>query len=552
MKKIAVDFGTTNTVVAVWRDARNAPETVRLPGLSKPSLGGEPPLVPSRLYIENSAGDVPQVIAGHEVQSRGYDVQGDERYFASFKRGIAARTRPLARVVDGEEWDDARAGEVFLNAVLQAVVEEEGGIDELVLTVPVQSFERYLKWLRDETSIAQGSVGGRAQRVRIVDESTAAALGYDVRTLGELILVIDFGGGTLDVSLVRMPAADEGGGVVLEGARRQVSGQPRGAVDGVGSDVEARVLAKAGRVLGGDDVDHWLLEELLERNGVSREEVGDAYWQLKLACETAKIRLSEHETAEVSVFDPDTFRTYRTTFTRSQLEDLLDRRGFYSGVQRTINKALRSARVRGIFPEDIGAVLLIGGTSQIPSVRRLVRTQFGADVVCEDRSFEAVAHGALKLALGMGLDDFLYHSYGVRHLSPLTGRHEWEEIIPAGVRYPLAEPVELILTASCDGQEALELVIGEVEESSGGLAEVMFGERSILMVNGGVELRRVIPLNDEDGSRTVAYLDPPGKAGEDRVEVVFDVDRNRTLRVTVTDLLTNRVLLHNVPVVELR
>ena len=80
----------------------------------------------------------------------------------------------------------------------------------------------------------------------------------------------------------------------------------------------------------------------------------------------------------------------------------------------------------------------------------------------------------------------------------------------------------------------------------------MFGERSILMVTGGVEMRRVIPLNDEDGSRTVAYLDPPGKAGEDRVEVIFDVDHNRTLRVTVTDLLTNRVLLHNVPVVELR
>ena len=54
----------------------------------------------------------------------------------------------------------------------------------------------------------------------------------------------------------------------------------------------------------------------------------------------------------------------------------------------------------------------------------------------------------------------------------------------------------------------------------------MFGERSILMVNGGPRCG-VIPLNDEDGSRTVAYLDPPGKAGEDRVEVIFDVDHNR-------------------------
>lgn len=569
MKKIAVDFGTTNTVVAVWRDAADAAETIRLPGLSAPPTASQPPVVPSQIYVaEASEVGEQDVITGQAVQSGGYDVQGDARFFASFKRGIAARTHPLARTIDGVEWDEARAGEVFLRQVLDAVLAEEGGVEELVLTVPVQSFERYLKWLRDETAIIHGNTPGQVQRVRVVDESTAAALGYGVRSPGELILVVDFGGGTLDVSLVRMPIAEEGEGVVLEGARRAASGNGfggrtaaggrratggRGMVGSPsGGEVEARVVAKAGRVLGGDDVDHWLLDELLERSGASRSEVGNAYAQLKLACEAAKIRLSDHESAEVSVFDPDTFRTYRATFTRSQLEDLLDQHDFYSAVQQTVNKALRGARARGIFPEDIGAVLLIGGTSQIPSVQRLLRSQFGSERVCLHKPFEAVAHGALKLAVGMGLDDFLYHAYGVRHLSPLTGRHEWEEIIPAGTRYPLDAPLELILAASRDGQEVIELVIGEVEESAGGVAEVMFGERAILMVDGGIELRHVVALNDEDGSRTVAHLDPPGRAGEDRVEVVFDVDRNRTLRVTVTDMMTNRVLLHNAPVVELR
>jgi hypothetical protein len=80
----------------------------------------------------------------------------------------------------------------------------------------------------------------------------------------------------------------------------------------------------------------------------------------------------------------------------------------------------------------------------------------------------------------------------------------------------------------------------------------MFGERAILMVEGGLELRQVVPLNDEDGARTVAYLDPPGKAGEDRVEVEFDVDKNRMLRVSVNDLTTKKTLLRNIPVVELR
>jgi len=541
MKKIAIDFGTTNTVIAVWREASNAPETVRLPGLSAPGENGLPPVVPSLLYVEN--GTEGDVSIGHSVRAEGYDVQGDERFFASFKRGIAATNRPLARLIDDSSWDEGRAGAVFLREVLAAVLEQEGDeIDELVLSVPIQSFERYLKWLRDEVVAAKWS----GQRLRVVDESTAAALGYEVRTPGELILVFDFGGGTLDVSLVRMPIAEEGSGVVLE------TGKPGAPERLVGdSYVEARVIAKAGRVLGGDDIDHWLLDELLVRNEVERRDIGDAYSQLKLAVEAAKIRLSSHEGAEISVFDPDTYRTYRATLTRVQFEELLDKQEFFSAIQKSIDKVLRGARTKGIYPEDIGAVLMVGGTSLIPSVRRMVRTIFGSERVAEHKPFEAVAHGALGLAVGLGVDDFLYHSYGVRHLSPITGRHEWEEIIPAGVRYPLDEPVKLILTASRDGQEALELVIGEVEESAGGITEVMFGDRAILMVEGGLELRRVVPLNEEDGARTVAYLDPPGKAGEDRVEVAFDVDQNRTLRVTVLDLMTKKEILRSAPVVEL-
>jgi molecular chaperone DnaK (HSP70) len=276
------------------------------------------------------------------------------------------------------------------------------------------------------------------------------------------------------------------------------------------------------------------------------------YAQLRSAVEVAKIRLSMHESTEIGVFDPDTNHFYKASFTRSQFEEILDRKEFFGAIQKTLDKVLRGARVKGIYPEDIDAVLMVGGTSLIPSVRRMIRTSFGAECVLEHKPFEAVAHGALGITVGLGIDDFLYHSYGVRHLSPITGRHEWEEIIPAGARYPLSEPVKLTLASSRDGQDVLELVIGEVEESSGGITEVMFGDRAILMVDGGVELRRIVPMNDRDGARTVAYLDPPGKAGEDRIEVAFNVDRDRTLRVTVLDLLTKKEILHSVPVVELR
>ena len=156
------------------------------------------------------------------------------------------------------------------------------------------------------------------------------------------------------------------------------------------------------------------------------------------------------------------------------------------------------------------------------------------------------------LAAGIGVHDILYHSYGIRHRIPDSTRTEYDEIIAAGTRYPLDEPVEVILTASRENQDAIELVIGEVEEGASGITEVMFGDHAILMVEDGMELHRVVPLNDEDGARTVAHLDPPGVPGVDRIQAEFNVDNNRMLRVTVTDMHTERILLRAAAVVELR
>jgi hypothetical protein len=96
------------------------------------------------------------------------------------------------------------------------------------------------------------------------------------------------------------------------------------------------------------------------------------------------------------------------------------------------------------------------------------------------------------------------------------------------------------------------MVIGELAEDGAGLSEVYFGEHQIVLVEDAEQLRRVVPLNDAEGARTIARLDPPGQPGQDRVRVEFTVDANRALRVTVTDLKSKRVLMENAKVVELR
>ncbi len=534
-RSIAIDFGTTNTVVAEWFEGLDRPRAVRLEGLSAPPVDGLPPAVPSLLYVHEG-----EVRAGWEVRAGGYDVQGDRRFFASFKRGIAARHRPLPRELDGETWDEERAGAAFLRAVLRAITQDEGDIEELVLTVPIQAFERYVQWLIE---LAEGSLPAR--RLRIVDEPTAAALGYEVREPGSLVMVFDFGGGTLDVSVVRMPTA--GGGVVYD----LVGQRPARRAGPAAPDETAVVVAKAGQVLGGDDIDHWLVDDILARSGATRDEAAGVYPQLKRQAEMLKIHLSTHPEAELGVFDADTLRTYRATYTRDELVDLLEDRGFYDTIQATLDQALRAARQHGIYKEDIDHVFMVGGTSMIPSVARALKMNFGSGRVYQDRPFTAVAHGALSLAAGVSLDDFLYHSYGLRHLGVMTGHHEYHEIIAAGTRYPVHEPVVRTLCASQNGQERMEIVIGEIEEAAAGLSEVYFGAHQIVVADG-VALKRVSPINDAEEGRLVFPLDPPGMAGRDRIRVEFTVDENRALRVTVTDLHTRRILLDNAKVVELR
>ena len=538
-RKIAVDFGSTNTVVAEWSETLAAPTTLRLPGLSRPPLGQTPPLIPTLLYVNDGAEG--SVTAGQAVRAAGYDVKAAPRFFASFKRGLAARAAPLPRRLDGEDWDEGRAGAAFLQTVARAVIAEGGPVEELVLTVPIQSFERYLRWL------AESSQALRAERLRIVDEPTAAALGYQVREAGALILVFDFGGGSLDVALVRTPLhAGAGSGIVLELARSL------GLAYAEGDENVAAVIAKSGRVLGGDDVDQWLLEDVLKQHGLGPAEARSVYPQLKAACEAAKIRLSSRDRAEIGVFDPDAGRAYRAVYNRARLEEVLEAHNFYANIQKELDKVMRAARQRGLFKEDIESVLLVGGSSLIPSVQELVRHNFGPVRVHEHLPFEAVAHGALSLATGTGLEDYLYHSYGLRHLDPLTGRHAYEEIIAPHTRYPITEPIELTLRASTPGQTGIEMVIGELEASSTGLTEVYFGEHQIVLVDEGTEQRRVVALNDQDGARTIAQMDPPGRPGRGRGHVYFTVDSNRTLRVTVKDILTGQILLHNAAVVELR
>ncbi len=195
-------------------------------------------------------------------------------------------------------------------------------------------------------------------------------------------------------------------------------------------------------------------------------------------------------------------------------------------------------------------MLLVGGTVQLPAVQTWVKQYFQPEKIRCERPFEAIAQGALQLAQGMEIKDFLYHSYGVRYWDRRNQRHNWHSIIKTGQAYPMSEPVELVLGASLENQPSIELIMGELGSETASTEVYFDGDRLITrrMEEGATTVK---PLNDQAGARTIAQLTPPGFPGSDRIKILFQVDEQRFLRITVEDLLTNDTLLENQLVAQL-
>lgn len=529
---IAIDFGTSNTVIARWNSATQQPETMQLSGIAQ-QLSNNPPLVPSLLYVaEANSGSVH---IGQTVRDRGLDVASDQRFYRNFKRGIGASIQGFLPELDGQSLTFEQIGSWFLANVIQAVQTQENTVDSLIFTVPVDSFEVYRHWLGQTCETLN------LEQVRMLDEPTAAALGYGIQQ-EETVLVVDFGGGTLDFSLVELAIAANRKplGFILRWGNQSL------AESSSQKPQRAKVLAKAGENLGGADIDNWLADYFNKQQGIATTPL------TQRLVERLKIQLSSQSQATESYFNDETLESLTLTLDRPTFEAILQKNQFFDRLDGCLEQILQQTRRQGRGIDDIDAVLLVGGTAQIPAVQQWLAGYFPKTKIRSDRPFTAVAEGALQVQQGIELTDFLYHSYGVRYWDRRNRRHGWHPLIQTGQPYPMTEPVELILGASTAQQPSIELVIGELGNEDASVSTEVFFEGDRLVTRQTQKAaQQVQPLNDQGSGRTIARLDPPGAPGTDRIRILFQVDRDRTLRITVEDILTGATLLENQSVVTL-
>ena len=559
----ALDLGNSHSRVARWSDERGVPELVELPEICRQPGGHEPlagpRLVPTATELldaddwRSRVGRWPVVrdlgflgrraIIGRPAVERNLALDRPD-YAPSFKPWLDRRALEVLARTPQRGWTAREVAESFLWELLASVRRATGErIRDLVVTNPVHAFETY----RAELQAIAARLGIR--RLRFADEPVAAALGYGLSISGERrILVVDFGAGTLDLALV-----------VLD---------PRGVEQG-----RARVMAKDGQELGGNDVDAWFLENLLEPFPVdsSRRENESAerrFWRRVMLAEARRVKesLFFREWALFHFLPPQHVGAPRTRdaggsdapeISRERLVEVLEEHRVTERLDEAIDRVFATGRDHGLGADDVDEVLMVGGSTLLPGVYSRVEARFGRDRVRAWEPFEAVARGACVLAADrFAQSDVIFHDYAFVTHDPRTHEARSTVIVPAGTRVPTADRIwtgRVVPTCALGEPERIfKLVICEVARPRAGTRFVRDRHGDLTEHSGGASPEPiVVPLNETDP--TLGRLDPPHSPRDrrPRLEISFSVDADRWLRATVHDLATDRRLLESQQVVRL-
>jgi molecular chaperone DnaK (HSP70) len=534
--RIGIDFGAANTVVARWDERAGRGEPVPLDGIDlarEAGRGVTQRVVPSLIAYSR---DGTRRWIGAQVATR-LDLLNDPgvSVFQSAKSNVTGRVVDIPRTVGDRTITGRDAATQFLGDVTALAVLAVGADDlEIVATAPVESFDVYRDWLAREVGDGLGGA-----RLRVVDEATAAAVGYQARmSPGDSFCIFDFGAATLDVSVVRVQ-------------------EPDAALGGAG----VRTIAKSGLDLGGNHIDALLAEWAAGQAGLPQADAvgyNRVFRRLLVSAEAAKVALADHDRAVIEAADPVTGARYRARITRQEFEQLLRDRDILGRAGRGLRKALDAAAARGYPSDALAAVFLVGGSCLIPAVQDLLRMQFDPAIVHLDRPLEAVAAGAAGIAGGRELHDHIQHDYAIRHIGTASGTYEYETLVQAGTSYPTPDPVRtLTIKAVHDQQRRLGIAIFELahatfRDASADL-EIMFdadgGARAVEF--GGQRRQEAAQLWLNEESPTFLEADPPAALGTDRFRLDFRIDAQKRLTVSAFDLVRKTWVLDRQPVVRL-
>jgi molecular chaperone HscA len=474
---VGIDLGTTNSLVAMIHPDTKQP--VALKDIDQTTL------VPSVIYM-NQSGEI-QVGANalpYLETDPSRTIYSVKRLMGKSYKDIQTQQSQLSYQIIDDDTDrlvKIKIGEAFyspieLSSMILSELKQRAEhvlkmpVSKCVITVPAYFNDAQRQATRDAGKLAGLEV------LRIINEPTAASLAYGLGQTSDeqrTIAVYDFGGGTFDVSILNL---DQG---IFE------------------------VLSTHGDTyLGGDDIDKVVAEFLLKQTQVANEIASlsnTQLQQLRLCAEDAKKQLTDKEKVVVQLFD------VQVGITKMDLEELIK-----PIVDRTIESCEKALQDSQLKPEDIDAVVMVGGSTRTPYVKNRVRDFFGKEVFDNINPDEVVALGAAiqaDILAGNNKDllllDITPLSLGIETMGGLM-----DVLIPRNSKIPCKASRQY--TTQKDGQQGIRISVYQ-------------GERDLVADNRKLS---EFSLNGIPGM----------PAGLPKVDIRFVINADGILNVSATEL----------------